>query len=126
MVDFTKIAALAERLIEANGRSVTVTQQGSIPVDATEPWRGQNSAPQDTAVGEAVFVDSSNSGYGMLNIDNVKRGNKICLFAANNATGKNLEDFDTITDGSSAWKIVRTEVLEPGATRILYMFEVSR
>jgi len=101
-------------------------QQGSIPVDPSEPWRGQNSSPQDAAIGEAVFIDPSNSGYGMMNINNVKRGNKICLFAANNAIGKNLENFDTITDGSAAWKIVRTEVLEPGTTRILYLFEVER
>lgn len=126
MVDYVKLAATAERLIEANGRSVTVTQQGQTPTDPTKPWRGQSTPVRDSVVGIAVVVDPATMGYEVQNVDNVKRADMLVLFAANNDGGKSLENFDTITDGSIVWKILRTQVLKPGATRLLYIFEVAR
>ena len=40
--------------------------------------------------------------------------------------GYTLENFDLLVDGSVNWKIVHTEVLSPGSTRLIYMFEVVR
>lgn len=126
MVDYVNLAATAERLIEANGHSVTVTQQGQTPTDPTKPWRGQSTPARDSVAGIAVVVDPATMGYEVRNEDNVKRADEIVLFAANNDDGKSLENFDTITDGSVVWKILRTQVLKPGATRLLYIFEVAR
>lgn len=126
MVDFVKLAATAERLIEANGRSVTVTKQGKTPVDPNQPWRGSSTPVLDSVTGIAAFVSPGDLGKVVTNVDQLKRVDQVALFAANNDGGKLLEDFDTITDGSVIWKIHRAELLKPGATRLLYLFEVGR
>ena len=40
MVDYTALAATATRLIEANGRSITVLARSQLPDDSAKPWRG--------------------------------------------------------------------------------------
>lgn len=126
MVDFVKLAATAKRLIDANGRTVTVRKQGSTPVDPAKPWRGQSTPEADSVTGKAVFVSPSDLGYVVENQDNVKRADQVALFSANDDGGKALETFDTIVDGSVEWKILRTEVLKPADTRLIYQFEVSK
>ncbi len=126
MADFVALAATAERLIEANGRSVTVTKQGATAADPNKPWRTTPTPVAGSVTGLAVFVAPSSLGYVVENVDNVKRAEQVALFAANNDGGSTLEDFDVIIDGGTTWKILRAEVLQPASTRLLYMFEVSR
>lgn len=124
MVDFVKLAKTAKRLIEENGRTITVQKQG--PADVTQPWREATTPTLTTVTGKAAFVDTGSLGAFWVNADNVKRSEKVALFAANNDGGNSLEDFDQIVDGSTTWKIDRTEVLQPADIRLIYMFGVSR
>jgi len=128
VVDYAALATIAETLIEANGRSVTVNKLGVTPGDAGKPWRGQSAPVQATVTGAAVFVTMSDAEFGLLvqNTDNVMRAEEVALFAANNDESNALEEFDQIVDGSATWKILRTQLLRPGSTRLLYMFEVAR
>lgn len=126
MADFVALAATAKRLIDANGRTVTVTKQGSTPGDPTQPWRGQSTPVVSEVTGKAVFVDPSTLGALFQNVDNVKRGEQIALFAASNDGGYSLETFDTLTDGTAVWKVEETKLLAPASTRLLYMLRVSR
>ena len=126
MADFSKMAAVAQRLIQANGRTVTIVRHGKNPQDSDKPWRGSSEYPAATVTGKAAFVAASDLGYKVRDAENVKRADKVALFAAADDGGQALEDFDVIEDGASVWHIMRVEVLQPATTRLLYMFEVAR
>ena len=40
MADFVKLAATAQRLVEANGRAVDLFRVNRTPDDPARPWRG--------------------------------------------------------------------------------------
>ena len=126
MVDFVRMAAVAQRLIQANGRDVAIVQHGKNPADSDQPWRGSSEYPVATVYGKAAFVAASDLGHRVRDDQNVKRADKVALFAALNDGGHALEEFDVILDQGVVWQIVRAEVLQPGSTRLLYMFEVAR
>jgi hypothetical protein len=126
VVDFARMAAVAQRLIEANGRTVTIVKHGKNPQDTDQPWRGSSEYPVATVTGSAAFVAASDLGHRVRDDQNVKRADKVALFAAVNDGGHALEEFDVIEDGESVWHIVGAQVLQPGSTRLLYLFEVQR
>lgn len=123
MANFVKLAATAQRLIDKNGRTATIVKQGSTPVDATKPWRGQDTTHLAQVTGKAVFVEPSKR---VANVDQTKRAEQVAYFAANGDAGQALETFDLIVDGSVIWKILRAELLRPADKKLLYIFEVSR
>ena len=51
MVDFVSLAATAQRLIEENGRSVTLFRKDRTPANAAEPWRGPDLTAPDPVAG---------------------------------------------------------------------------
>lgn len=129
MADFTKLAATAKRLIDANGRTVTLTKQGvDDSGDVTKPWRTVATPAADSVTGAGVFVatEPGKLGAQWFNPDNLKRGDQIMFFAALNDEGKNLQEFDTVTDDGTVWKIVHTQLLSPATTKLLYQFQVRR
>jgi hypothetical protein len=128
VADFVKLAATAKRLIDANGRTVTVVQQGNTPADSDKPWRSADATNRASVTGKAVFVSTEPGSLGAqwINRENVKNSDQVAFFAANNDGGKTLEDFDLIVDGSINWKITRAQLLAPADTRLLYVFEVDR
>lgn len=127
MANFTKLAATAKRLIDANGRDVSVIKYGNASQDSDKPWRGQSEYAEATVPGKAVFVPmSSLRSTTSENEEGVLREKEFALFAANNDGGHELETFNIIEDDGVVWKIVKTELLAPADTRLLYMFEVIR
>lgn len=46
MANYAKLAATAQRLIEKNGRAVTLSRRGEIVSDNNKPWRG-NTVPSE-------------------------------------------------------------------------------
>jgi len=126
LADFVKLAATAKRLVDKNGRTATLIKQGNTPTDPTKPWRGLSTTPVASVTGKVCFVSPSDLGLVQENLDNVKRTEKVALFAANNDQGKLLEGFDLIRDGATDWKILRSELLQPATKKLLYMFEVAR
>lgn len=126
MADFAKLAAAAQRLINANGRTVVVAKLGSTPQDTDQPWRGQSDYGATLVTGKAVFVSERDLGYTVRDEDNVRRPDKVALFAAADDGGHELETFDEIRDGSVVWRIMKVGVLAPADTRLIYMFEVTR
>lgn len=126
MADFGRLAAMAQRLIEANGRTVTIIKHGADPQDSDKPWRAGSQYPVASVTGRAVFVAPSDLGHKVVDADNVRRAEKVALFAALDDGGHQLETFDVIEDGDSVWYIIKAEVLQPADTRLLYQFEVRR
>ena len=130
MADFTKLAATAKRLIDANGRSITLTRQGVTEGDPTKPWRTVSSPVAEEVTGAGVFVTTEPGKLGAqwFNTDNLKRGDQVVFFAALNDGGKSLEEFDTVTDSldGTVWKIINAQLLSPATTKLLYQFQVRR
>lgn len=127
MADFAKLAATATRLIEKNGRSVRVVKYGNNPQDQDKPWRGQKTYLDAQVTGIAAFVPKTQLiGTFAGQEDGLLRETEYALFAAENDAGYHLEQFDAIVDGDRTWRITRTEILCPAATRVIYMFEVAR
>lgn len=126
MVDFVSLALTAKRLIDANGRTITVVKSGNVVADSAKPWEVSSTPAAASVSGAGVFVDPTLMGQMFSSEEGVKRGEAVCLFAANNDGDYALETFDTITDGTRSWRIIRAKNLQPADTKILYMFEVER
>lgn len=126
MVDFVKVAATAKRLVEANGRSVTLYKDSRTPADSAKPWRGpDDSSTEESDTVIAAFVPPRGtflSGFFRDNDSNLVRDlNQIALVAASSASGKDLTKYDSLLDGDRTWKIRLVERLRPGGTDILWV-----
>lgn len=126
-INYTRAVALANRLISANGRSVTVQQLSAVAADPTKPWLGTGTPTVSaTSVVSAVFVPLSSAqdlGKSLVDEALLKDAEQVLLVAAN---GTDLTTFHMILDGSVRWKITGVRELKPGPTVILYAFGVAR
>ncbi len=131
MVDFASFRLLAERLIEANGRELSLVRrdQGN-PADPAKPWRGSTEAAKITVVVKGVFIEFEKEDFdGTL----VRRGDKRVLIADKSVTDEGgsalnlkIEDYDHILDGGTRWKIMQAELIEPGPIRIMFDLQVRQ
>lgn len=131
MVNYANLKSLAERLIEANGRTLTLVRrdQGN-PVNVAEPWRASTEAAEITIAVLGVFTEFEKEDFdGSL----VRRGDKRVLIAeqsvvdnAGGASNLKIEDYDHILDGGVRWKILSVELIQPGPTRIFFDVHVRQ
>lgn len=129
MVDFVALAITVKRLIDGSGRPITLVKLNQGATDSSKPWRGladPRATPAATASGNGVFVDPSSLSELGIQASGDKRVDKIVMFAANDDGGENLLNFDELVDDTERWKIVKVQLLQPGATKLLYFFEVGR
>ena len=136
MVNFTNLAATAKRLVEANGRSVTLLKENRDPDNASEPWRGTGTAPValqggDTQTGIVAFVPASGSGFGRLASDSggglQVQLDQVGLLAATSVPGIDVEAFDRLLDADGThWKIVTRGKLRPATTTVLWVLGLKR
>lgn len=128
MPDYVKLATTAKRLIEAAGRIVTFRQLGDQVADPTKPWRSspniRNPAAAEINV-KAVFVDpisAAKMGLGInLESDLIAKITAVALVAAD-SVANDLEKFHEIVELGTIFRIEHTEVLKPGAVKLLYIF----
>lgn len=128
-LNYTRFRALADRLINENGRSLTLLRkdQGN-PVDPAKPWRSSTEADEIEFSVVGVFIEFEKDEVdGTI----VKRGDKRLLIAAKDIDDQspantNVEDYDEITDGTVVYRIINAQVIEPGDTRILYDLQVRQ
>lgn len=131
MVDFASFRLLAERLIEANGRTLSLVRrdQGN-PVDPAKPWRGSTEVGTITFDVKGVFIEFEKEDFdGTL----VRRGDKRVLIADKSVTDEGgsavnlkIEDYDHILDGGVRWKIQNAELIAPGDIRIMFDLQVRQ
>lgn len=135
MVDYTALAATAKRLVEANGRSVTLLKENRVPDVAGEPWRGTSTAPVagqggDTQPAIVAFVPAGGSGLGRLATDSAGglqvQLDQVGLLAATTVPAIDVEKFDRVLDGTVPWKIVTREKLQPSDTAVLWVLGLKR
>lgn len=129
MVDFVKLATTAERLLAANGRSVTFIRHNQSLADTGKPWQGPTSArsaPAGISAQTAVFVQPSSAsklGIASEQSDLVMNSDQIMIVAPGTV---DLTAFQEVLDAGVYWKIIKIEVLRPGATTVLAFVGVAR
>ena len=128
-LDYANFRLLAERLINENGRSFTLIRkdQGN-PTDPAMPWRSSTEVSEISFAVVGVFIEFEKDEVdGTI----VKRGDKRLLIAAKDIDDQapantNVEDYDEITDGTVAYRIINAQVIEPGSLRIMYDLQVRQ
>lgn len=130
-LDYTSFRLLAERLIEANGRSLSLVRrdQGNL-IDPAKPWRGSTEAAEITVIVTGVFIEFEKEDFdGTL----VRRGDKRVLIADKSVTDEGgsasnlfITDYDHILDAGVRWKIMKAELIEPGPVRIMFDIHVRQ
>jgi hypothetical protein len=107
-------------LIEGEGRTCTLSKF-STETDASKPWRTTVIDPDDvdTASVHAVFVH-----YRKSQIDGelIQVGDEMAILDGVVAA----DTYDLLIDGSITWKIVRSEIIAPGAEILLYIMQLRR
>lgn len=122
-IDYAELATVAEELIGANGRSVTLRDQTAAPADSDAPWRGPGDSDPDDVSAIAVVIPTE-----LVDTDDqlVGRGEQTAYVAASEELG-DLTRFDQLieSDGTT-WRIEEAQTLRPGDLRLLYIFGLSR
>lgn len=130
MADFyTEMAAVAQELIDENGRDVTVIRFKQAPADASKPWEGPDdprTTPDATDIVKGCFVPVSGSGLGKetIDADALKRTGDVCLIGP--GAGFDLATADELIDGSVHKKITFVQTLKPATTVLIYYVGVER
>ena len=140
MVDFTRLAATAKKLVEASGRNVTLYKRDRTPANPNEPWRGPDAVPtppDGQVIGpvKVAFVPASGGGFGKILFDGDEalrvKIDQVGLLATTSATAlagiteAMIEDADTLVDGSTAYKIVTKGHLKPASTSLLFVLGLA-
>jgi len=130
-LDYVAFQSLAERLIEENGRTLSLVRrdQGN-PIDPAKPWRGSTEVAEITVIVKGVFIDFEKEDFdGSL----VRRGDKRVLIAdksvtdeGGNASNLIISDYDHILDAGIRWKIITVKTIEPGPLRIMFDLQVRQ
>ena len=131
MVNYANFRALAERLIEANGRDISLIRRDQDnPTSAAKPWRDSTEAATITFTVKGVIIEFEAEDFdGTL----VRRGDKRILISdqsvideGGSATNLIIEDYDHVLDAGVRWKIIEANTIEPGDTRIMYDLQVRK
>lgn len=138
MVDYAKLATTAQRLVEANGREVTLFKMNRDPDDSSKPWRGPDTSdvPDDIEGGEtltvtAAFVGARGTGFGRDARERdetiVKDGVQFALIATDSLPdGTNVREFNALKDGDELWRILFVGELRPSTAGLLWEVELSK
>lgn len=129
MVDYVALAATAQRLIQENGRSISLISFNATAADANKPWRGATDprvSPSASLTLYGCFVEPSSAirlGMSTETSDLLKRSTQIVMVAST----ADLSSYNEIIDSDTTrWKIEGMEKLKPGETTLLYFIGVKR
>lgn len=125
MVDYVKLAGVAERLVRQNGREITFVRRPIAPVDPLRPWRGpDNTLDDETFVTRGVFVPPntvrqfglSALGEGTEFIDLIAFSEQIAIVFPGT---EDLRQYKTIRDNGINWNMVGLQLLQPAEVKLL-------
>lgn len=129
MADFVNLRLVAERLIEANGRTVVLSKRDRAADDLNKPWRGPTVPGTDVT----VTVIAAMFDFEAADIDGeiVRRGDKTAFIAAKSVDDAStaalkIETFDKFTDETEVWKIVSVNLIAPSTLRVLYIAHLRK
>lgn len=130
MVDYTRLAATAQRLITSNGRSISFVKLDEVSADPNKPWNGPGVA--DTVLPlSGVFVPPntvrqfglSSLGEGTEFKDLITYSEQVIIVAQGD---NDLRGYTKVVDRSVNWGIIGLQVLRPGDTSLIAFVGVRR
>lgn len=137
-LDYDHIAETTVRLLEANGRDITVRKISRTADNLSKPWRGKASpratgAPVFEHTMKAVFVEPYSLvryGFTGKDMEEMRRVDVVILVPGKSFTslGINAMEVDEVYDSLSelTYNIELVRELSPGATRLLYVLGARR
>ena len=139
MAVHTKFAVLADRLITKHGRPMTLAKGGTTPKNALKPWLGHTApatedSPGTSITAQGVFVNQADQdNFGLVESDNdgtqLKRGQQQVLVAQDGLSSDvDISQYDILIDseGDRMWRILESNTLQPGTTRIITDLTVAQ
>lgn len=117
-----KYIALCQRLINKNGRTVTLKK-----LKKSQGWKGDSELYEDaldrTLV--ACFVPASSGGLGndLVTEDLLARVNQVALVAP---TDIDLRLHNVVIDNGTSWKIEWVQTLQPANEPLLYVIGIKK
>lgn len=131
MVDYTKLQATANRLIEENGRAISLVRLSQTPADSNKPWQGPADDEEEFEEVYGCFVPPNtvrqfgitSLGEGTEVQDLVKHSEQIIITAQGDL---DVRSYSEILDRDERWGIVGIQVLRPGNTTLLSFIGVRR
>jgi len=126
---FIEMAAVAQELIDDNGRDVTLIRWKQAPADSAKPWEGPDDprgTPDATDTVKGCFVPIAGSGLGTetIDADALKRTGGVCLIGP--GAGFDLATANELIDGSVHKRITFVQTLKPADTVLMYYVGVER
>lgn len=125
--DYNPIILIANNLIAEYGRPITLKQIDKTASDASKPWKGSGGARiQIGNPTNGVFAAVSSLtklGEGWIDDELLKTATMLCIVGGQEEP---FETADVIQDGAQEWKIEWAQVLQPGSSKVLFAFSVTR
>jgi hypothetical protein len=130
MVDYIAIAATAKRLVEANGRAVTLTGLKGVAANAAQPWDGPTDLVGAPLPLFGVFVPPNTVrqfgltalGQGTEWIDLMTISEQMMITFPGEV---DIRNYTTLNDGTN-WGIIGSQVLKPADVTLLAFIGVKR
>ena len=122
--DWSRLVALAERLIENYGREVTLYKKSNVFTDASKPWLGpvdRISSDTISVTAKAVFIDGGMSETRK-DEELIRRNKKKFIVF----TETDIRDFSSILDDGKIWQVDSISILKPGTTTIVFEVMVKQ
>lgn len=131
MVDYTRLATTAARLIKNNGRSITFVKLNETAGDANKPWNGPGAGGESTLALNGVFVPPNTvRQFGLSALGEGTEFKDLITFSEQviiTAQGDNdLREYTSVIDRSDRWGIIGLQVLRPGDTTLIAFVGVRR
>lgn len=130
MVDFIRLANTAKRLIDENGRSITVNRKSTTSANANRPWGSTVTTNADTLTTIALEASSMGQGAGgrktYITQEVLRQDQKSFLINAIDSTGKDLTLFDELIDNEENYSVETVDIFQPGSVILLYEFIVIK
>lgn len=129
MVDYAKLAKTAERLVNVNGRVITLVRKSETAADPLKPWKGPQ-AGETLLTMKGVFVPPNtvrqfgitSLGQGTEFVDMISFSEHIAIvFQGEN----DIREYTTLRDGVD-WNILGIQVLRPADINLLAFIGVRR
>lgn len=121
-IDYAALALVAQKLIDENGRSLTITLRPRTPADPTQPWLGPDLTAASSITVIGVIGDDEEADP---KDELVRTGKKLAYIAALDTDPALVEQFDVMTDGTDRWKIKNVQTIAPGPVRVVYVLTLS-
>lgn len=129
-INYAAMAAMAVRLIAANGQPVTFNRIGRTPGNVSQPWRAPSTDPASanppetiSGIMAAVVPDEEDD-----DAEGMKRG-KATAYVAASTLGEGspfvqmaMVGFDTMVDFyGTTWRVCKVDRVAPGTTQVCYI-----